>query len=150
MVVAQKSKTKASEREIITTISNEKGSLNALFNECVGAGRVNEGLRADWQQQLAYVKNECGFEYLHMHGLLTEDMVVYKEARDGNPVYSYLYVDALFDFLLTTGIKPFVDLYRPIQLTKQRVEQIKKLNKWCSCFYHYSQSEDRNFVFKGV
>jgi xylan 1,4-beta-xylosidase len=31
------------------------GTLNTFFKECVGAGRANEGLRADWQQQLAYV-----------------------------------------------------------------------------------------------
>ncbi|MFY9152386.1 MAG: hypothetical protein WAO52_10245 [Prolixibacteraceae bacterium] len=33
-----------------------KGPLNTMFKECVGARRANEGLRADWQQQLAYVK----------------------------------------------------------------------------------------------
>jgi len=26
-----------------------------------GAGRANEGLRADWQQQPAHVKKECGY-----------------------------------------------------------------------------------------
>jgi len=45
-----------------------KGPLNTMFKECVGAGRANEGLRADWQQQLAYVKKECGFKYIRMHG----------------------------------------------------------------------------------
>ncbi len=52
-----------------------------MFKECVGAGRANEGLRADWQQQLALVKKECGFKYIRMHGLLTDDMGVYREDR---------------------------------------------------------------------
>ena len=30
------------------------GPLNTMFKRCVGAGRANEGLRADWQRQLAY------------------------------------------------------------------------------------------------
>lgn len=103
-------KTELPERLINVDFSQEKGSLNTMFNECVGAGRANEGLRADWQQQLAYVSKECGFKYIRMHGLLTDDMAVYKEDGKGNPVYSYMYVDALFDFLHSIGMKPFVEL----------------------------------------
>ena len=86
------------------------GTLNTMFKECVGAGRANEGLRADWQQQLAYVKKECGFKYIRMHGLLTDDMAVYKEDGKGNPQYNYMYIDVLFDFLHSIGMKPFVEL----------------------------------------
>jgi xylan 1,4-beta-xylosidase len=98
------------ERVINIDFNLEKGRLNTMFNECIGAGRANEGLRADWQQQLAYVKKECGFRYIRMHGLLTDDMGVYKEDRNGNPQYNYMYVDVLFDFLQSIGIKPFVEL----------------------------------------
>ncbi len=108
---AKKAKPKHLEERVITANFNtEKGALNTMFNECVGAGRANEGLRADWQQQLAYVKNECGFKYIRMHGLLTDDMAVYTEDRNGNPKYNYMYVDALFDFLHSIGLKPFVEL----------------------------------------
>jgi beta-xylosidase len=62
------------ERTINLDFKQVKGHLNTMFKECVGAGRANEGLRADWQQQLAYVKKECGFKYIRMHGLLTDDM----------------------------------------------------------------------------
>jgi xylan 1,4-beta-xylosidase len=81
-----------------------------MFKECVGAGRANEGLRADWQQQLAYVRKECGFKYIRMHGLLTDDMAVYKEGKDGSPEINFMYIDALFDFLHSIGMKPFVEL----------------------------------------
>ncbi len=98
------------ERVINVDFNNEKGALNTMFKECVGAGRANEGLRADWQQQLVYVKKACDFKYIRMHGLLTDDMAVYTEDSKGNPQYSYMYVDALYDFLLSIGIKPFVEL----------------------------------------
>jgi beta-xylosidase len=48
------------------------------------AGRANEGLRADWQQQLAYVRKECGFKYIRMHGLLTDDMACTKKIKMEN------------------------------------------------------------------
>ena len=85
-------KVKPTEKVINVDYNNDKGQLNTMFNECVGAGRANEGLRADWQQQLTYVKKECGFRYIRMHGLLTDDMAVYKEDRKGNPQYNYMYV----------------------------------------------------------
>lgn len=107
---SQSVKTQSPERVISLDFNTEKGPLNTMFNECVGAGRANEGLRADWQQQLAYVKKECGFRYIRFHGLLTDDMGVYKEDKKGNPEYNYMYVDVLFDFLQSIGMKPFVEL----------------------------------------
>src|SRR5512145_613497 len=98
------------ERIINIDISAEKGPLNTMFKECIGAGRANEGLRADWQQQLAYVKKECGFKYIRMHGLLTDDMGVYREDKNGIPQYNYMYIDVLFDYLQSIGMKPFVEL----------------------------------------
>jgi len=62
------------QRVISVDYSMENGLINTMFKQCVGAGRANEGLRADWQQQLAFVKNECDFKYIRMHGLLTDDM----------------------------------------------------------------------------
>jgi len=102
--------TTLSGRIISLDFNQVKGPLNTLFKECVGAGRANEGLRADWQQQLAYVKKECGFKYIRMHGLLTDDMGVYREDRKGNPQYNYQYINVLYDYILSIGMKPFVEL----------------------------------------
>ncbi len=104
------SKSEIRDRIINVDFNNASGILNPMFNECIGAGRANEGLRADWQHQLAYVKKECGFRYIRMHGLLTDDMGVYKEDRSGNPQYNFQYIDVLYDYLLDIGIKPFVEL----------------------------------------
>ncbi|MBN1998393.1 glycoside hydrolase [candidate division KSB1 bacterium] len=98
------------ERIISLNFNQVKGFFNTMFKECIGAGRANEGLRADWQQQLAYVKNECGFKYIRMHGLLTDDMGVYREDKNGNPQYNFQYIDVLFDYIISIGMKPFVEL----------------------------------------
>lgn len=108
--MSKQNKPSVQERVINVDFSKTSGLLNSMFKECVGAGRANEGLRADWQQQLAYVKKECGFKYIRMHGLLTDDMAVYKEDKNGKPEYNFMYVDALFDFLHSIGMKPFVEL----------------------------------------
>lgn len=105
------------ERVIHVDFNRTAGRLNTMFNECVGAGRAAEGLRADWQQQLAYVRKECGFRYIRMHGLLTDEMAVYSEDKNGKPQYNFMYIDVLFDFLHSIGMKPFVELgFMPARL----------------------------------
>lgn len=89
--------------------SDQTKELPRFYNFCIGAGRANEGLRAEWQKHLQEIKNECGFRYIRFHGLLHDDMGVYKEKK-GKPVYNFHYIDALYDFLLSIDIKPFVEL----------------------------------------
>ncbi|SHM49356.1 xylan 1,4-beta-xylosidase [Chitinophaga jiangningensis] len=104
-------------RTISVDFNQQAGTLNKMFNACVGAGRAAEGLRADWQQQLAYVRKECGFRYIRMHGLLGDEMAVYTQDSKGNPRLNFMYVDVLFDFLHSIGMKPFVELgFMPSQL----------------------------------
>ncbi|MDP4189392.1 MAG: glycoside hydrolase, partial [Bacteroidota bacterium] len=98
------------DRVIAVDFTKVKGPLNRMFKECIGAGRANEGLRADWQKQLAYVKKECDFRYIRMHGLLTDDMGVYREDKKGKPEYNFQYIDVLYDYLQSIGMKPFVEL----------------------------------------
>ena len=83
--------------------------LAHFWNLCVGAGRANEGLRADWQRQLRQAVAACGFRYLRFHGLFHDDMFVYREDADGQPLFNFQYVDELFDALLDCGVKPFVE-----------------------------------------
>ena len=140
-------------RVITLDFNQVKGSMNMMFKECVGAGRANEGLRADWQQQLAYVHQECGFKYIRMHGLLTDDMGVYREDRNGNPEYNFQYIDVLYDFILSIGMKPFVELgFMPEALAsgketifwwKGNVTPPKDYKKWedliCNLTLHFTE-----------
>lgn len=70
--------------------SDQTKELPRFYNFCIGAGRANEGLRAEWQKHLQEIKNECGFRYIRFHGLLHDDMGVYKEKK-GKPVYNFHY-----------------------------------------------------------
>ncbi len=83
-----------------------------------GAGRANEGLRADWLEHLELANKECGFQFVRMHGLFHDDMHVCHVDRKGNLTYSWQYIDVLFDRMLEIGVKPFVELgFFPEELT---------------------------------
>jgi len=97
-------------RVVAADYSKIKGKHNQFFLEVVGAGRAAEGLRADWQRDLGLVHRECGFKYIRFHGTLQDEMGVYSEDKQGAPVYNFQYIDALYDAILSAGMKPFVEL----------------------------------------
>lgn len=154
------------ERIIAVDVNNEQGPLNTSFKECVGAGRANEGLRADWQAQLRETVRECGFKYIRMHGLLSDDMGVYQEDSQGQPTYNWQYVDRLYDFLLSIHIKPFVELsFMPKDLASGKktvfwwngnVTPPKSYDKWGDLIRHltlhwqerYGQAEVQTWYFE--
>ena len=107
----------AQTRTVQVDVSQVIGEHTTVPLDVVGAGRANEGLRADWQAQLAVVQQEIGFKYIRMHGIFHDDMGVYTEDAQGNPHYNFQYVDVLYDALLKLHIRPFVELtFMPAKL----------------------------------
>jgi xylan 1,4-beta-xylosidase len=47
------------DRVITADFRQVQGPLNMMFKKCVGAGRANEGLRADWHRQLTFAHRKC-------------------------------------------------------------------------------------------
>jgi xylan 1,4-beta-xylosidase len=89
------------------------GPLSPAWRACVGTGRINLALRADYLESLARVQREIGFSHLRGHGLLSDDMGVHRTAEvDGRTYtrYSFTYVDQVHDRLLALGIRPFLEL----------------------------------------
>ena len=77
---------------------------------CVGSCHAVMGLRQDWRTQLEKVHHELGFQYVRFHGLLNDEMSVCKKEADGRLRYSFFNIDSIFDFLLSLGMKPFLEL----------------------------------------
>lgn len=63
-------------------------------------------LRADWQLQLKRAQRELGFRHVRFHGLLSDDFRIVIDPHN----YSFFNCDQVFDFLLSIGMKPFVEL----------------------------------------
>lgn len=80
------------------------------YTKCITAGRANEGLRGDWQEQLKTLQSEIGFEYIRFHGIFHDDMAIYDEDEQGNPIFFFGYFDKLFDFILDLGLRPIFEL----------------------------------------
>ncbi|HET7625532.1 MAG TPA: glycoside hydrolase [Verrucomicrobiae bacterium] len=99
-----------SSRVISADLKQIKGPRSMAWQDCVGAGRVAEGLRDSWRRQLEECHREIGFKFIRMHGLLQDELGVYSEDKNGAPIYNWQYIDDVYDFILSIGMKPFVEI----------------------------------------
>ncbi|HTB97302.1 MAG TPA: hypothetical protein VK716_09865 [Terracidiphilus sp.] len=137
-----------------------------FWSKVVGAGRANEGLRATWQEELTTAHQLGGFEYVRFHGLFHDDMFVYREDEQGQAVYNFQYVDDVFDRMLATGVRPFVELsFSPAEMATVKGTTFwwqangsppKDYNKWAAlvrafvehCVARYGIEEVRKWYFE--
>jgi xylan 1,4-beta-xylosidase len=80
-----------------------------VWEHTVGSDHAPIALRADWQAQLRTCHTELGFEHVRFHGLLSDEMgtlICQQETLR----YSFFNADQIIDFLLSIGMRPFVEL----------------------------------------
>ena len=129
-------------KKVNADVSIKGRRLKHTWKTLVNIGFAKEGLSAVIQNQLRIIQKEIGFKYIHFHGLLDDDMMIYSEKEGRSPVYNFKYVDMLFDFFLSIGLKPYVELsFMPSALSGESMKLfIKSVNlgmpndmeKWCS------------------
>lgn len=129
--------------KIIVPRDSEGKKFNDRWNFCVGTGRLGLGLQKEYMDALKFVKRNIDFKYIRGHGLLCDDIGIYREdIVDGKtvPFYNFTYIDRIFDSYLKLGIRPFVELgFMPEKLAsgtqtvfywKGNVTPPKDYDKW--------------------
>ncbi len=92
-----------------TSLDAAGSPLAHVWSHTVGSGRAHLALRADWQAQLRRAHTELGVRYVRFHGLLNDEMCTYLIEMDRD-LYSFFNIDQVFDFLVSIGMRPFVEL----------------------------------------
>ncbi len=97
--------------------NNKTKPFPKVWQKCVGSCHAAMGLRADWREQLKFIHEELGITHVRFHGLLDDDMYVIETAKKINRFLpgsirteGYFQVDNVFDFILSIGMKLFVEL----------------------------------------
>jgi xylan 1,4-beta-xylosidase len=85
------------------------GPLPHFWEHTVGSCHAALALRADWQAQLKRCRDELGFRHVRFHGLLCDDVGILVRQKK-QLLYSFFNADQIVDFLLSIGMKPFVEL----------------------------------------
>ncbi|MBZ9685403.1 helix-turn-helix domain-containing protein [Clostridium estertheticum] len=167
-----KNKPNRDEREFIlkdlgaVDVSKVSRKINHNWKMLTTIGKAKDGLFAEVQKQLEKIQKDIGFKYIRFHGIFDDEMMVYDEDEAGNPIFNFSYVDKLFDFFYSVGLKPFVELgFMPSKLAKASytafyrksiISMPKDINKWNMlikkfvehCIYRYGKEEVEKWYFE--
>ena len=97
----------------IVVSENSQAAFKKNWKFCVGTGRLGLALQKEYLEHLKMAKDAIGFEYIRGHGLLHDDIGIYREMEvDGEirPFYNFTYIDRIFDSFLELGIRPFIEI----------------------------------------
>lgn len=141
--------------------------LKKYWNKITSIGRASLCLRHEVRKQIEIAKKDLGFKYIRFHGLFSDEMMVYKENSYGEAIYSWIYIDEIFDFFLRIGIKPFIEIgFMPEVLASKKqhtpflwnanVSYPNSLKKWTKlvqsfilhCISRYGENEVKSWYFQ--
>ena len=121
-----------------------------FWEHVFGSGRAILTLREGYRNDLREVKAVTALSYVRFHNILHDEVGVYDEDEQGNPLYNFSYVDQIYDGLLKSGVRPFVEIsFMPKKLAlrqdvhpfwyKQIVAPPKDYAKWDALMHAFAQ-----------
>ena len=97
-----------------TTITiDSRGRISPFphfWEAILGSGRAILTLRESYRRDLRDVKNITDFQHVRFHAILHDEVGVYRGNERGQPSYNFTYVDQIYDGLLESNVRPFIEL----------------------------------------
>jgi xylan 1,4-beta-xylosidase len=121
-----------------------------FWDQMFGSGRAILALRQNYLEDLKEVHDSIGMRYARFHAIFHDEVGVYDEDQNGDPVFNFTYVDQIYDGLLARGVRPFVEIsFMPYKLAskpaihpfwyKQNVAPPKDYAKWDALIHAFAQ-----------
>lgn len=86
------------------------GALRLCQSQVISVGWARDLLQENVRNSIRMAKKKIGFRYATFHGLLDDALDVYHEDADGKSWINTTYIDMILDFLLSAGIRPWLEL----------------------------------------
>ena len=96
-------------RTIVLDTARATAPVDRFFDLSVGSDFPGTLIRDASQAQLKTAVDELGFRYLRFHAIFHDVLGTVRKV-DGKVVHDFTGIDRLYDHLLATGIRPFVEL----------------------------------------
>jgi xylan 1,4-beta-xylosidase len=142
MVTTVRAQSTASSETVEIDIDAVSHPFPHFWEKMFGSGRAILSLRESYRNDLRETKRVTGFEYVRFHAIFHDEVGMYDEDKDGQPIFNFSYVDQVYDGLLENHVRPFIELsFMPKKLSsdpnalhpfwyKQNVAPPKDWNKW--------------------
>src|SRR5215475_12268799 len=87
--------TQVSAQNILIDAHAPGRSFPHFWEQTFGSGRAILTLRESYRDDLREVKKVTDFRYVRFHNILHDEVGVYDEDEQGNPIYNFSYVDQI-------------------------------------------------------
>lgn len=78
------------------------------WRKMINIGSATDLLRFDVRDQIVYLKQKLGFEYVRFWNILSDEMMI--ELDERKTKYNFNDLDKIFDFLIGIGLKPYMEI----------------------------------------
>ncbi len=93
---------------VTINLSEPGRPFNRFFLEGIGSCHAYLTLREDWRDHARLVQREIGFKSIRTHGIFHDLVGIYQAWP--KPAYNFQNLDKIYDFWLSQGLKPYVEL----------------------------------------
>ena len=121
----------ASEQRVLAFDADQEGTpFNYGWNRVMAICTASDLLKTTIQAQIRRARKDLDFEYLYFHDVFNDDMMIYEEDSNSQPMYNFRSLDTCLRFVLSEGLKPYVEFsFMPLRLTRPDTGEIRFLNK---------------------
>ncbi|MGL5955356.1 MAG: GH39 family glycosyl hydrolase [Brevinema sp.] len=85
-------------------------AMDKTYRECIGSCHAYLTLREDYREHVRMIQQKIGFKQIRFHGLFHDLVGIYHGQIKGEHTFNFQNMYKIFDFFLSIGIKPFVEL----------------------------------------
>jgi xylan 1,4-beta-xylosidase len=111
LIIASKAQSvPGAEEEITVRAEAPTRPFPHFWEQVFGSGRAILSLRDSYRRDLRAMKTATDIHYVRFHAIFDDEVGVYSEDAQGQPVYNWSYVDQIYDGLLESGVRPFVEM----------------------------------------
>ena len=150
LILGVSAHSQSSAQQIVIDANAPATPFPHFWEQMFGSGRAILSLRESYRNDLREVRKATDFRYVRFHAIFHDEVGVYNQDEHGQPVYNYSYVDQIYDGLLASGARPFVELsFMPNALAarnmphafwyKPNISPPKDWDKWDSLITQFTK-----------
>ena len=135
---------------MLDTTSLEPQSYEMNHSCFLTVGRAYACLRSEVQEQIRQAAKDCSYTHVRFRDIFSDDLYVYYEDSNHEPIYNWQSLDLVFDFLLSLGLTPFPEIgFMPERLASKKqysgwqyhpnVSYPKSLSRWADLLRNFLQ-----------
>lgn len=152
-------------KEIRVQLSGKSKVFKPYWRKICTISKAKEILMSEVQSHLKLIQGKVQFSHIRFHGIFDDEMMVYREDTQGNPIFNFFYVGQLIDFIRSIGLRPYIEFgFMPKDLAssessffykKSNLSKPKDIGKWRKlveqlllfCKNRYGEEEMKHWYF---